>query len=1056
MKKLIILFFSILSLSAFGQGQVKISDMPAATSLSGTELVPIVQGGVNKKATPLLWRSYLFPVSIANGGTGLTSLGTSLQYLRTNFAATGTEWAAPQVVYADDLGAVGDGVTINSDILQTIITNNVGKRIVIGQGTAQTYLIDKALNVPSNSIIEVNGIIKLANGTIRPLTADLSIGAFNTISVANADTYFKVGQRIVVSADNANINGGGAWKTRKVGNTNIITGVTSTTITCQFNFAVSAAPINSTGYTVANNARVSQANNVFIIRDADNIRISGTGILDGNKANQYNIAGADWNQSSEDISSSCGISLNGTNIEIKDITIQNFVLHGISTSNIANIQAAGNASISKNVTIRNVNFFRSVDKAVAGLNCDNLDVDGCLNEYGVDEGEIIFYNNVTNGKIRNCTSRGNRRYGIALTGGNNGLNTVENCTFINGFNVPSSINLYIQNQAFGTNINNLVFDSEFAIGSWSRSGTTITVNTAFSHNLTADQTIWVETANSSGAIPDGYYVITIVDADTFTFTGVNTGFTTGNLNYISHAPGANITFTASSHQSAKNIKVLNQKITTSGITSSTSSNIFIDGLSMVKGNNQAASRVFSVGTSAKATIQNFSIDGYNRIFNDVAGNSDILFQNGNIGAYTSLFETNSGTFRFKDISGVPEFENQSTVRIPAGQQSVFINHGLSITPSFENIEVLPITLGTATQFRVGSINSNGFAIYIDRVSSSDAIFKWKINTHTSTQSTEPVYTTSYVSDFSAGTDTWTTSNATLTGNQDGIVGGTITENDALAASANVGVATHTLQRAIATVSQSNRIRLKYYIPAGNTVTNGFRIYINGGVLSLAAIYQTGGAILGQWVEVVTEAFTPTSTSVTIYLTNGFNNSYNGTGEVIYFKDIVCERVTGTAATTNGVNNYQPTFANVLVDPMTTRGDVIVRNASNATARLGIGGAGTFLSSDGTDVSWATPSGSGSYYAPNTLVANATDADFTATANGVHNILDGVASTNRVITIPTGANGDVMKFYNTEDTRVWSFTGATVYLADRVTVVTELLFNVPCHMERIDGLWIITN
>jgi hypothetical protein len=91
-----------------------------------------------------------------------------------------------------------------------------------------------------------------------------------------------------------------------------------------------------------------------------------------------------------------------------------------------------------------------------------------------------------------------------------------------------------------------------------------------------------------------------------------------------------------------------------------------------------------------------------------------------------------------------------------------------------------------------------------------------------------------------------------------------------------------------------------------------------------------------------------------------------------------------------------------------------------------------------------------------IISNATDADFTATANGVHNILDGVASANRVITIPTGSNGDVMKFYNTEDTRVWSFTGATVYLADRVTVVTELLYNVPCHMERIDGRWIITN
>lgn len=48
----------------------------------------------------------------------------------------------------------------------------------------------------------------------------------------------------------------------------------------------------------------------------------------------------------------------------------------------------------------------------------------------------------------------------------------------------------------------------------------------------------------------------------------------------------------------------------------------------------------------------------------------------------------------------------------------------------------------------------------------------------------------------------------------------------------------------------------------------------------------------------------------------------------------------------------------LADPMTTRGDVIVRNASNVTARLAVGSSGKVLSSDGTDVSWQTPSGGG--------------------------------------------------------------------------------------------------
>jgi hypothetical protein len=140
------------------------------------------------------------------------------------------------------------------------------------------------------------------------------------------------------------------------------------------------------------------------------------------------------------------------------------------------------------------------------------------------------------------------------------------------------------------------------------------------------------------------------------------------------------------------------------------------------------------------------------------------------------------------------------------------------------------------------------------------------------------------------------------------------------------------------------------------------------------------------------------------------------------------------------------------------GGIPYRNSSGNEVRLPIGTNGQVLTVAGGIPTWAAPAGGGggTYYAPSTLVANATDANFTATVNGVHNILDGVASANRVITIPTGANGDVMKFYNTEDTRVWSFTGETVYLADRVTVVTELLYNVPCHMERIDGRWIITN
>jgi hypothetical protein len=101
-------------------------------------------------------------------------------------------------------------------------------------------------------------------------------------------------------------------------------------------------------------------------------------------------------------------------------------------------------------------------------------------------------------------------------------------------------------------------------------------------------------------------------------------------------------------------------------------------------------------------------------------------------------------------------------------------------------------------------------------------------------------------------------------------------------------------------------------------------------------------------------------------------------------------------------------------------------------------------------------GGGTYYAPNVLSPNATDANFTATVNSIRHLPDGVLTANRTITIPTGADGDVIKLYNNEDTYVWSLTGATVYLADRTTVVTQLLYNVPTIMQKINGLWIIEN
>lgn len=71
--------------------------------------------------------------------------------------------------------------------------------------------------------------------------------------------------------------------------------------------------------------------------------------------------------------------------------------------------------------------------------------------------------------------------------------------------------------------------------SWTRSGTTITV-TSTAHGINGGaQRIWVEDSSATGPVPNGWgssaVTLQVVDANTFTFTGVNAGATSGTLNY---------------------------------------------------------------------------------------------------------------------------------------------------------------------------------------------------------------------------------------------------------------------------------------------------------------------------------------------------------------------------------------------------------------------------------------------------------------------------------------------------------------------------------------------
>lgn len=114
----------------------------------------------------------------------------------------------------------------------------------------------------------------------------------------------------------------------------------------------------------------------------------------------------------------------------------------------------------------------------------------------------------------------------------------------------------------------------------------------------------------------------------------------------------------------------------------------------------------------------------------------------------------------------------------------------------------------------------------------------------------------------------------------------------------------------------------------------------------------------------------------------------------------CQFLTG--GTTPDAAVWQPDLGGGtgLSDPMTTRGDIIVRNAANTTARLAVGAtANMALTSDGTDVAYKLVPGTLiaiQKYAPAQTVFSATTTTFTD-----------MDATNMAVTFTAPASGNVL-------------------------------------------------
>ena len=201
---------------------------------------------------------------------------------------------------------------------------------------------------------------------------------------------------------------------------------------------------------------------------------------------------------------------------------------------------------------------------------------------------------------------------------------------------------------------------------------------------------------------------------------------------------------------------------------------------------------------------------------------------------------------------------------------------------------------------------------------------------------------------------------------------------------------------------------------------------------------------------------PTGANPALDLTirGGNNIATNGNGGHLY---LTHGNKTGTGIDgnigilTGNVGNWQSM----------QRGLFIANAAANPAGNPSDGG---FLYSDGSDGSklkWRVPSGTvfdltatGGGSLSNG--GNATNADFTAAVNTVYYLPSATLTTNRTITIPTGANMDLIEFYNNETGFTWNLAGELVYLSDNVTTVTSLLANTNYIIRRVNGRWRVAN
>lgn len=336
----------------------------------------------------------------------------------------------------------------NFTLLQALIDNNPGKKIIIPEG--MTCYTDQVLRPIANTCLEVNGTLSAMPGFVRPLQQDAAIGT-DVIYVDNSDGVFKVGQYVSLSSD-VYPTGGSGNVPRRIAQSDKIAEAYADRLVLAHVLQPKLISLDTPDLLVSDNAMVGHSASILYYYEIDNVVLSGTGTIDGQQPTMHNVYPYSIDSDDEEfflieeVRAGNVVFFSGCN---------NVTIRGKSNDQRLRIQEANLATVYLNIInachARYVDCYHPYMKhwALGDLTNSIIEDSDCLGSYNEDG--IALHHNVSGCVFRNIDITDTYRAGL-LVGSNAHDNRFEDINITN-----SKLSLYPFVSGSQTDCNNNYF-----------------------------------------------------------------------------------------------------------------------------------------------------------------------------------------------------------------------------------------------------------------------------------------------------------------------------------------------------------------------------------------------------------------------------------------------------------------------------------------------------------------------------------------------------------------------------------------------------------------------